>query len=112
MITDTKARTYDFFFNKVGYSLIKGRGFSLFNADNASIASFSEQCDQKGLDPLTIKLSSIENGLSNIPASPKFVTIIHWVGVPMRIAKLSEKTFIKILPRLSMHCWPNKFSLS
>src|SRR6266487_2554480 len=77
MITDTKARTYDFFFNKVGDSLIKGRGFSLFNADNASIASFSEQCDQKGLDPLTIKLSSIENGLSNIPASPKFVTIIQ-----------------------------------
>ena len=76
-IIDTKAHPYDFFFNKIDYCVRKGKGFSLFNADHASITSFLEQCNRKGFSPLTAKFSSIEDTISAIPTSPKFVTLIQ-----------------------------------
>src|SRR5690349_7049254 len=76
-ITEPKACTYDFFFHKIEYCLSKGRGFSLFNADQASITNFLKRCTQKGFAPLTIKLSSLESVLSNPPAFSKFIVIIQ-----------------------------------
>jgi ATP-dependent DNA helicase UvrD/PcrA len=76
-IATTEAATYDFFFNRLGYCLSKGRGFSLFNADDASIASFLEQCGRKGFSPFTIKFSALENELSSMPDSPQFVVVIQ-----------------------------------
>src|SRR6266508_6660525 len=76
-ITDTGIPTYDFFFNRVDYCLSKGKGFSVFNADDRSIISFSEQCSRKGFSPLTVNLSFIKDALTNIPDSPIFVTLIQ-----------------------------------
>ena len=76
-IIDTKAHPYDFFFNKIDYHLSKGKGFSLYHADDAAITNFLEQCNRKGYSPLTARLSSVEDALSAIPASPTFVTLIQ-----------------------------------
>ncbi len=76
-ITSTEVPTFDFFFNRLDYCLHKGKGFSLFNADDACIRGFFEQCSQKGCSPFTIKFSDIQNALSNMPASPQFVVVIQ-----------------------------------
>jgi len=76
-ITHTEIPTYDFFFNRIDYCLSKGKGFSVFNADDRSITSFAEQCSRKGFSPLTVKLSFIKDALTNIPDSPIFVTLIQ-----------------------------------
>ncbi len=60
-IAQPKVYTYDFFFNKIDYCLSKGKGFSLFNADEVAIASFLKSCAQKGFAPLTLRLSSLES---------------------------------------------------
>jgi DNA helicase II / ATP-dependent DNA helicase PcrA len=73
----TKAPLYGFFFDRMDYCLSKGKAFTLFNADNASLASFFEQCDRKGFHPFTVKLSSVETSVSSIPTSPQFVTLIQ-----------------------------------
>jgi superfamily I DNA/RNA helicase/very-short-patch-repair endonuclease len=69
--------TYDFFFNKIEYCLSKGKGFSLFNADEASLAHFLKRCTQKGFAPLTIRLSSVEIVLASQAACSSFVVIIQ-----------------------------------
>jgi DNA helicase-2/ATP-dependent DNA helicase PcrA len=69
--------TYDFFFNKIEYCLSKGKGFSVFNADEASITAFLKRCTQKGFAPLALRLSSLESVLSSQPALSKFVIIIQ-----------------------------------
>src|SRR5215216_508871 len=75
--SNRNAYTYDFFFDKVAYCLSKGRGFSLFNADPATATSFSEQCSQRGYNPLIAKLSTVENELSKISSSAPFVILIQ-----------------------------------
>jgi DNA helicase-2/ATP-dependent DNA helicase PcrA len=72
-----KASSYGFFFDRIDYCLSKGKAFTLFNADNASITGFLERCDQAGFQPFTVKFSSIESSISSIPASPQFVTLIQ-----------------------------------
>jgi len=69
--------SYNFFFNKIDYCLDKGKGFSLFDADEAAIANFLKRCAQKGFAPLTIRLSSLESVLASQPAFSKFVIIIQ-----------------------------------
>jgi ATP-dependent DNA helicase UvrD/PcrA len=76
-ITQPKVCTYDFFFNKIEYYLSKGKGFSLFNADELSIANFLKSCAQKGFAPLTIRLSSLESVLSSQADFSKFVIIVQ-----------------------------------
>src|SRR5690349_18542870 len=76
-LTEPKACTYDFFFNNIDICLSKGKGFSLFNADEAAITNFLKRSAQKGLAPLTIRLSSVQTILSNPPALSKFVIIIQ-----------------------------------
>jgi ATP-dependent DNA helicase UvrD/PcrA len=76
-ITKPSTCTYDFFFDKIDYCLSKGKGFSLFNADQDSITNFLKQCTQKGFAPLTVRLSSLESALANQPTFSKFVIIIQ-----------------------------------
>ncbi len=74
---NTEARSFDFFFDRLDACLRKGRGFSLFRADDACVADFSQGCERRGLAPLTIYLSSVQNGSGDIPASPGFVILIQ-----------------------------------
>jgi DNA helicase II / ATP-dependent DNA helicase PcrA len=73
----TKPSSYGFFFDRMDYCLNKGKAFTLFNADDASIAEFFEQCRQRGFQPFTVKFSSIESSISSMPAAPQFVTLIQ-----------------------------------
>ena len=68
---------YDFFFHRIEYCLSKGKGFSLFNADEASIKDFLKRCTQKGFAPLTIRLSSAESVMASQAALSPFVIIIQ-----------------------------------
>ena len=79
MITSAtmKGAAYGFFFDRIDYCLSKGKAFTLFNADTASITSFLEECDHRGFQPFTVKFSSIETIISSIPASPQFVILIQ-----------------------------------
>ena len=43
-----EARSFDFFFDRLDTCLRKGRGFSLFQADDACVTDFSEQCGRQG----------------------------------------------------------------
>ncbi|HEX5942048.1 MAG TPA: UvrD-helicase domain-containing protein, partial [Anaerolineales bacterium] len=81
-----EARSFDFFFERLDTCLRKGRGFSLFQADAACVTDFSEGCERRGLTPLTVQLSAIQNGLATWPAwsaspassaSPPFVILIQ-----------------------------------
>src|SRR5690349_18057511 len=76
-ITEPKACTYDFFFHKIEYCLSKGKGFSLFDADQASITNFLKRCTQKGFAPLTIRLSSLDSVVASQPGFSNFVILIQ-----------------------------------
>ena len=71
------ARRFDFFFDRLDTCLRKGRGFSLFHADDACLRDFSEQCQRRGLAPFTIHLSTLQSGLADFSASSPFVILIQ-----------------------------------
>jgi DNA helicase-2/ATP-dependent DNA helicase PcrA len=76
-LSATAARNFDFFFDRLDTCLRKGRGFSLFRADPDCVAEFSAQCERRGLAPFTIYLSTVQNGLGEIPASSGFVILVQ-----------------------------------
>jgi DNA helicase II / ATP-dependent DNA helicase PcrA len=76
-LTDRNTYTYNFFFSRFACCLSKGRGFSLFHANQEAVTSFSEGCSQRGYSPLLLKLSSLENELSKIALSPRFVILVQ-----------------------------------
>jgi DNA helicase II / ATP-dependent DNA helicase PcrA len=69
--------SFDFFFDRLELCLRKGRGFSLFQADDACLAAFAEACEQRGLSPLTIHVSAVQNGTGELPATAGFVILIQ-----------------------------------
>ena len=75
-----ETRSFDFFFDRLDTCLRKGRGFSLFHADDGCVADFSQECERRGLTPFTIYLSTVQNGWGDIPASSdsqSFVILIQ-----------------------------------
>ena len=74
--------SYDFFFKNLDYNLNKGKGFSLFNADEAAIASFIDQCKQHGFPPLVIRLSSLGDSTPKFQEPYGFVVIIQDLPFP------------------------------
>jgi DNA helicase II / ATP-dependent DNA helicase PcrA len=70
-------RRFDFFFDRLELCLRKGRGFSLFQADDACVADFTASCERRGLSPFTIHLSAVQNGMGNIPATAGFVILLQ-----------------------------------
>ena len=79
--TTTEARRFDFFFDRLDTCLRKGRGFSLFQADEACIRDFSEQCARRGLSPFTIHLSAVQSGTGDIPTTAGFVILVALAGL-------------------------------
>lgn len=75
-MTET-ALLYDFFFKGLAYNLSRGRGFSLFEADEAAIASFADQCARNGCSPFTLRLSALGDTPPELPGSPTCVVIIQ-----------------------------------
>jgi len=75
--SETAQLNYDFFFDNIEYNLSKGKGFSLFDTDEAAITDFADQCVQKGYSPCTIRLSTLGDSPPNLPASKDFVVIIQ-----------------------------------
>jgi superfamily I DNA/RNA helicase/very-short-patch-repair endonuclease len=73
----TAPLSYDFFFKELDYNLSKGRGFSLFEADEAAIASFADRCVRNGCSPFTIRLSALTDSPPELPGSPACVVIIQ-----------------------------------
>jgi DNA helicase-2/ATP-dependent DNA helicase PcrA len=69
--------SYDFFFTNLEYNLSKGKGFCLYEADEAAITSFRDQCTQHNLSPLTLKLSSLGETAPALPKSGDFIAIIQ-----------------------------------
>ncbi|HET9587774.1 MAG TPA: UvrD-helicase domain-containing protein [Anaerolineales bacterium] len=80
--TKVQTPTFDFFFKRMADALRKGRGFSVFNADQACITAFAEACKRKGHSPLTITLSTWEGALPNIPEKPGFIILIQDLSFP------------------------------
>jgi DNA helicase-2/ATP-dependent DNA helicase PcrA len=70
-------RSFDFFFDRLDTCLRKGRGFSLFHADEACVTEFSEGCRRRGISPWTLRLSEFQNGSAEPPASSPFVVLIQ-----------------------------------
>ena len=70
-------RSFDFFFGRLDTWLRKGRGFSLYQADDACVQDFAEQCQVRGLAPFTIPLSSVQSGTGEIPTAPGFVVLLQ-----------------------------------
>ena len=64
----TDPRRFDFFFDRLDTCLRKGRGFSLFQADALCVEEFSEGCKRRGLAPLTLRLSSLQDGSADLSA--------------------------------------------
>ncbi len=52
---------YNFFLDNLDNCLVRGRGFSLFNAGESQIRTFLEQCQTRGLRPVIARLSSAED---------------------------------------------------
>ncbi|MGB7872853.1 MAG: UvrD-helicase domain-containing protein [Anaerolineales bacterium] len=69
--------SYDFFFNNLEYYLSKGRGVSLFEADEIAITSFADQCVRYGCSPITLRLSSLGDSIPELTGSNGFVVIIQ-----------------------------------
>ena len=77
--SNPETRSFDFFFDRLDICLRKGRGFSLFHADDSAVRAFTEGCERRGLAPLIIHLSSVHSGSANLSAgaSPSFVILIQ-----------------------------------
>jgi DNA helicase-2/ATP-dependent DNA helicase PcrA len=69
--------SYDFFFKNLDYNLSKGKGFSLFDADEAAITSFTEQCRQNDFSPLTIRFSTLGDSIPEFPRASGFHVVIQ-----------------------------------
>jgi len=69
--------SFDFFFDRLDTCLRKGRGFSLFQADERCLSEFAEGCERRGLAPLAVHLSTLEEGLGRLPGSAPFVVLIQ-----------------------------------
>src|SRR5512138_3832304 len=81
--TTAAAPSFDFFFERLESCLRKGRGFSLFQADGACVSEFAEGCERRGLAPLTVALSALDEGLAHLPENPpsgRFVVVIQDVS--------------------------------
>ena len=105
---NTQALSFDFFFDRLDTSLRKGRGFSLFRADDACVADFSQECERRGLAPLTIYLSSVQNGSGDIPASPGFVILIQdlsYAEFIERAAVIADRIVFPLWFRRSAICF-------
>ena len=106
--TKPEARSFDFFFDRLDTCLRKGRGFSLFHADPACVADFSEQCERRGLTPFTIYLSSVQSGSGDIPASPGFVILVQdlpYVEFLERAAVIADRIVFPLWFRRSAICF-------
>jgi hypothetical protein len=69
--------SYDFFFENLSYNLSKGRGLSLFEADESAIRSFADQAALQGCSPFTIRLSSLGDAPPKLPDLHDFAVIIQ-----------------------------------
>lgn len=74
--------SYDFFFNALDYNLSKGRGFSLFDADELAITHFLEECQSNGFLPGTIRLSALAGSEPNYPVAAGFVLVVQDLPFP------------------------------
>src|SRR5215212_11955891 len=78
---NTEVRRFDFFFDRLEALFVrKGRGFSVFQADAPCVEDFLEGCQQRGLAPMTLYLSSIQDGLADLGAglaSSPFLILIQ-----------------------------------
>lgn len=74
--------SYDFFFKNLDYNLSKGKGFSLFDANEPAIASFTEQCNQIGYSPFVIRLSSLGDSAPILPKSQDFIVVVQDLPFP------------------------------
>ena len=105
---ETTPASYDFFFKNLDYLLSKGKGFSLFDADETAITNFMDQCKLNGFSPLMIRLSSIniENTNSVLPNPPDFIVIVQDLPFPEFLSRSSLITDRIIFPlwftRISM----------
>ncbi len=80
--SDPEPRSFDFFFDRLDACLRKGRGFSLFQADLACVQDFAAECQHRALRPFSIQLSSLQEGLENLPRSPSFVILVQDLAYP------------------------------
>src|SRR5688572_20595073 len=106
--TKPEARSFDFFFDRLDTCLRKGRGFSLFHADAACVADFSEQCERRGLAPFTIYLSSVQSGSGDIPTSLGFVVLVQDLSYPEfleRAAVIADRIIFPLWFRRSAICF-------
>ena len=69
--------SYDFFFKNLEYNLSKGKGFSVFEADEIAITSFADQCARNGCSPSTVRLSSLSDSTPEVPTPSGFIVIIQ-----------------------------------
>jgi DNA helicase II / ATP-dependent DNA helicase PcrA len=81
---------YDFFFNSIDYNLSKGKGFSLFQADEAAVTHFTEICIQNGFVPLKLRLSSLGDAIPDLTKSPGFVVVIQDLPFPEFLNKAAS----------------------
>src|SRR6266487_6712244 len=88
-LNSTQTPNYDFFLDNLSYCLDKGRGFSLFNADEHAIEHFLEQCTDKGLHPFVLRLSEMDQHSTDIPASKDFVVFIQDIPYSNFLAQAS-----------------------
>src|ERR1041385_8331681 len=73
----TPTLKFDFFLDNIDNCLDKGKGFSLFNAHEPAIEHFLEQCTNRGLHPLVLRLSEMDQHSTDIQASKDFVVFIQ-----------------------------------
>jgi hypothetical protein len=74
--------SYKFFFNNLDYNVSKGKGFSLFDVNEAAITSFTEQCNQHGFLVLALRLSSIGDSVPDFSKLPGFIIVIQDLPYP------------------------------
>jgi DNA helicase-2/ATP-dependent DNA helicase PcrA len=68
---------YDFFLDILTCCLDKGRGFSLFNADEQVLERFLGQCSNKECHPIVLRLSEIGARPIEISPSQKIVVLVQ-----------------------------------
>jgi superfamily I DNA/RNA helicase/very-short-patch-repair endonuclease len=93
-----EGRRFDFFFDRLDTCLRKGRGFSLFQADTGCVSEFAEECERRGLAPLSVPLSALEEGLARLPGTAPFVVVIQDVSFPEFIEMASQVADRLIFP--------------
>jgi len=69
--------TFEFFFKRLDYYLDKGKGFSVFLANEAVIQQFLSRCQEEKIAVQFVRISALPEGINELPSNGLLTVVIQ-----------------------------------